>query len=89
MKELNNFRKYLKGEEKTSWLYKWHDWEAAIYKHPRRDEYQWAVEDVYGNDTYDFDNDQDVELKTPQEAENNMFAQISNRIGTSPERQIN
>tara|TARA_B100000795_G_scaffold235563_1_gene195303 strand:- start:585 stop:851 length:267 start_codon:yes stop_codon:yes gene_type:complete len=87
MKELDTFRKFLK-EEKTSWSYKWGSWEAEITKHPRRNEYQWSVFDKDGNDTYDFNNDMDVELETPQEAENNMFTQISDRIGHNPNRQI-
>jgi hypothetical protein len=82
------FSTYQGGGEIESWIYKWGSWEAKISKHPRRKEYRWSVYDVDGNDTYDFNNDLDVELETPLEAENNMFRNIQERIGHTPEKQI-
>jgi hypothetical protein len=79
---------YAKGGEIESWEYKWGTWEATISRHPHRKEYRWAVYDKDGNYTYDFINDIDVELKTPLEAENNMFRNIEDRIGHTPKRQI-
>tara|TARA_R110000787_G_scaffold280595_1_gene391394 strand:- start:26 stop:2182 length:2157 start_codon:yes stop_codon:yes gene_type:complete len=79
---------YAEGGKVDSWEYKWGSWEAEISKHPRRNEYRWSVYDKDGNDTYDFNNDIDVELETPLEAENNMFRNIYDRIGYSPERKI-
>tara|TARA_B110000495_G_C23043576_1_gene628310 strand:+ start:11307 stop:14891 length:3585 start_codon:yes stop_codon:yes gene_type:complete len=84
-REIYNFEK---GGKVDSWEYKWGSWEAEISKHPRRNEYRWSVYDKDGNDTYDFNNDIDAELETPLEAENNMFRNINDRIGHSPERKI-
>lgn len=78
----------IKDKEITQWKYSWGDWNAQINKHPSRKEYKWDVFDKYGNDTYDFTNDIDVELETPLEAENNMFRVILDRIGHTPNRQI-
>tara|TARA_R110000764_G_scaffold142651_1_gene230654 strand:- start:153 stop:377 length:225 start_codon:yes stop_codon:yes gene_type:complete len=66
--------------------YEWGDWKAEISKHPRRNEYSWVVYDKYGNDTYDFHSDINDEFKTTQEAENNMFSAITNKIGHLPKR---
>ena len=81
--------KMAKGGEVNSWEYKWGGHEANISKHPRREEYRWyvSVNDGYDYST-DFHNDIDIELETPLEAENNMFRNIDERIGNTPERQI-
>lgn len=78
-----------KGGEVDSWEYKWGGHEANISKHPRREEYRWyvSVNDGYDSST-DLYNDIDIELETPLEAENNMFRNINDRIGNTPERQI-
>ena len=73
---------------KEIWEYTWGSWIATIYKHPLRNEYIWSVSDVDGNDTYDFNNHQDVELETPLAAENDMINTIYDRIGHVPETQI-
>jgi hypothetical protein len=72
----------------TEWNYSWGSWKAQISKHPRRNEYRWCVSDANGNDTYDFYNHLQVELLTPQEAEDDMFDSINDRIGHEPTRQI-
>ena len=71
------------------WDYSWGSWEARISKHPIRNEYIWSVEDADGNDMYDFYSHLDVELSTPQAAENDMFFEIHNRIGHQPTKQLN
>ena len=78
-----------KGGEVDSWEYKWGGHEANISKHPRRQQYRWyvSVNDGYDSST-DLYNDIDIELETPLEAENNMFRNINDRIGNTPERQI-
>ena len=70
------------------WNYKWGSWEAEISRHPRRNVYIWSVWDEDGNDTYDFYNDIDIELESPLEAEINMFRNINERIGHTPNNQI-
>ena len=84
-----NMPNYAKGGEVDSWEYKWGGHEANISKHPRREQYRWyvSVNDGYDSST-DLYNDIDIELETPLEAENNMFRNINDRIGNTPERQI-
>lgn len=71
---------------KQIYNYSWGSWKAEISKHSRRDEYIWSVEDADGNDTYDFYSEDGS--STPEEAENDMFNMINDKIGHSPERQI-
>ena len=66
--------------------YEWGSWKAEISKHPRRNEYRWDVYDKDGNDTYDFHSDTNDEFKNTQDAENNMFLAITDKIGYLPKR---
>ena len=74
--------------KEDKWNYKWGSWEAKISKHPRRNEYRWIVWDKNGNDGYDFGSDMDIELESPLQAEINMFRNINQRIGHTPNNQI-
>ena len=80
---------YAKGGKVDSWEYKWGGHRAIIHPRPRGKEYGWYVSfnDGYDSST-DLYNDIDIELATPLEAENNMFRNIYDRRGSTPERQI-
>ena len=75
------------GKVKKVWKYEWGTWEAGINKHPFLDGYTWYVDDV-PNETYSFQSHMGVELKTPEEAEKDMFNEINDRVGYTPKRQL-
>lgn len=78
-----------KKKHTDKWEYKWGTWIAVIQKHPRRNEYQWYIEDVDGDETYRWSNDIDIALETPEDAENDLFDVINDKIGHTPKHQIN
>lgn len=69
---------------KKSLEYLWSDWKATISWSRIFKSWTWIVEDVYGDDTYDFHSNIDVSFKSPKEAEKDMFLDITNNIGHLP-----